>query len=151
VPLPGRPAIRVEGLDDTRRALRRAGATSATKAIRAAHKTTAKLVEGESRSKASGATRQQARAARSMLGKGTVKAAALALRNTGSIPYGIGAYMGSKAYAQFPDWVGNAWDLAAGEGPYVVAEAISENLDEILDLFETEIRDAIESAGLDVT
>jgi len=150
VPL-GRPAIRVEGLDETRRALRKAGATSATKAIRAAHKTTAKLVEGESRSRASGATRQQARAARSMLGKGTAGAAVLALRNTGSIPYGIGAYMGAKAYRQFPDWVGNNWDLAAGTGPYVVAEAISENLDEILELFETEIRDAIQSAGLDVT
>lgn len=86
-----------------------------------------------------------------MLGKGTAGAAVLALRNTGSIPYGIGAYMGAKAYRQFPDWVGNNWDLAAGTGPYVVAEAISENLDEILELFETEIRDAIQSAGLDLT
>lgn len=151
MPLPGRPAIRVEGLDETRKALRKAGSVGVNKAVRGAHKDTAKLVEAKSRARAGSGTRQQASAAKSMLGKGTVREAVLAMRNTASVPYGIGAYMGAKAYPWFETWVGNDWDLAAGEGPYVIAEAIASNLDEILGLFETEIDAAFESAGLEIT
>lgn len=147
----GRPPIRVEGLTETRKAFRKAGATTATKAIRTAHRTVGKFVEKESRGRAAGASRQQARAAKTLLGKGTAAEAALALRNTDAVPFGIGAFMGSKRLAQFPDWVGNNWDLAAGDGPYVIAEAIGDNFDEILELFETEIGQAIESAGLELS
>ena len=39
---------------------------------------------------------------------------------------GDGAFLGARGFRQFPDWVGSttSWDIEAGTGPYVVAEAI---------------------------
>lgn len=147
--LPGRPALRVHGLDETRRSLRRAGLVEVPKGIRGAHKVVAKLVEAGSRREAGSGTRQQQAAAKALLGKGTTAEAVLAIRNTSSVPFGKGAFLGAIAWQQFPPWVGNSWNLEAGDGPYVIAEAIRDDLDEIEETFIDELRRAFEAAGLE--
>ncbi len=141
-------AFDIEGANEVRRAFRRAAGN--TKDLRAAHKRVAKVVEQSSKSRAKSATRQQARAQKALLGKATAKSADLAIRNMASMPFGLGAFLGAKRYRQFPDWVGNRWDLLAGIGPYVIAEAIRDDRDEILTTFEEEIGAALRAAGLDV-
>ena len=93
---------------------------------------------------------QQQRAAAALLGKGTAKEASIAVRNTGRVPFGIGAFMGALQYRQFPPWVGNSWDITAGEGPYVIAEAVAAAMPEIVEEFEWAIGHAIRQAGLEV-
>lgn len=116
------PAVRVDGARELSRKFR--AATGSTKDLSKAHREVGRLVTDRSKSGASGGTRQQARAASVLLGKGTSTEASVAIRNTGRIPYGLGAFLGAKQYRQFPPWVGNTWDLANGEGPYVVAPAV---------------------------
>lgn len=142
--MPG-PAIEVEGIAEVRRALKAAGAKSSE--LSKAHRRVGKLVEGESRSGAGGGTRQQSSAAKVLLGRGTTKSAILAIRNTARVPYGLGAFLGGKR-PQFPEWVGNNWDLLNGDGPYVIAEQMRRNRDEILDEFEAAVLDAFERVGL---
>lgn len=149
MPFPGEPAIRVEGLREVRRNLRQAGDRETPKQVRAAHKDAAKVAEGKSRGRASSSEPQQQRAAAALLGKGTPAAAVLAIRNTGAVPFGVGAFMGAKQFRQFPAWVGNAWDLEAGVGPYVVAEAIRDGLEEITDTYLEALRRAFRDAGLE--
>ena len=73
----------------------------------------------------------------------------MAIRNMASMPFGIGSFMGSVRYKQFPEWVGNTWNLEAGQGPYVIAPTIASNLDEIMDIFIDMLQVAAESLGLD--
>jgi hypothetical protein len=138
--------IEVHGEKELRAAMRRMGVEGAGKAIRVAHKNVAKLVEGRSRGRG---TAQQVKAARALLGKGTQKEAVLAIRNLGAVPFGIGAFMGAQRYKQFPDWVGNDWDLESGTGPYVIAEVIASGRQDIIEAFIDEMRTAAESLGLD--
>jgi len=144
--MPG-PAVRVDGVDEVRRSLKAAGAKSST--LSKAHRRVGKLVEGESRRGAGGGTPQQRSAAKVLLGKGTAREAALAIRNTNKVPYGLGAFLGGKR-PQFPDWVGNRWDILGGSGPYVIADAMRSNRDEILEEYESAVLDAFRAAGLDV-
>lgn len=141
-------AFDVDGANEVRAAFRRAAGN--TKDLRAAHKRVAKVVETASKSRAKGGTAQQSRAQKVLLAKSTAKTADLAIRNLASMPFGLGAFLGARRYRQFPEWVGNRWDLLAGVGPYVIAEAIRDDRDEILTTFEEEIRGALERAGLDV-
>lgn len=143
------PAVRVDGATELRQKFR--SATGNTKDLRAAYRRVAKVVEGESRSRAPGGTRQQGAAAKVLLGRGTSSAAQLAIRNTATIPFGLGAFLGARRWQQFPDWVGNDWDLLAGDGPYVIAEAMRDEREQILETFEEEIGAALRAAGLEVT
>jgi len=138
--------VRVEGIRELRSALRRMGTTGANKALRGAHKSVAKMVEGESRGQG---TAQQVKASRAILGKGDTDAALIAIRNLASVPFGLGAFMGALQYKQFPEWVGNQWDLEAGEGPYVIAPIIASRRPDIIEEFERQMRSAAESLGLD--
>lgn len=141
------PAFVVTGAEDLRRSFRRAQGT--TRDLSRAHRKVSKVAEGGA--KRTSGTRQQERAKRALLGKGGAKSADLAIRNLSSMPFGLGAFLGARAYPQFPDWVGNRWDLLAGDGPYVIAEAIQRDRDEILDAFEQHVADALTAAGLTVT
>lgn len=83
-----------------------------------------------------------------MLGSGTGRAAILNLRNTKAVPFGLGAYLGGHR-RQFPDWVGNNWDLLKGKGPYVVAPTIKQHQDEILGAINAELSRVLKEAGID--
>lgn len=142
------PAITIEGADQIRKSFKAAG--GATKDLSKAHRQVAKVVERKSRANAKGATRQQAKAAAVLLGKGNASGASLAIRATSKAPFGIGAFMGALRYRRFPKWVGENWDVMEGTGPYVVAPTIAENRDEILDTFAEQVGDVMESVGLDM-
>ena len=144
------PAFEVEGIREVRLAFGRAGQKrELDRALRAAHKDIAKNVEKDAR--ATPGTAQQRKAIKAILGKGEPEAAIIALRNTAGVPFGIGSFMGALAWKQFPAWVGQNWDIEAGDGPYVVAAAIARDLPKIADTYETEIGRVIESVGLNVT
>lgn len=142
------PAVRVEGLTEVRSALKRAAGT--TRELSKAHRKVAKLVEGESKAQAPRGTRQQARAAQVLLGKGTVREATLAIRNTKRVPFGKGAFLGGKRPQFPPPWVGNNWNVLEGSGPYVIRDAMRSRRTDILDSFEENVLDALRAAGLTV-
>lgn len=142
--MPG-AAIRVEGLADVRRSLKAAGAKSSD--LSKAHRRVAKLVESESRQRAPGGTPQQRAAAKVLLGRGTSREARLAIRNTTRIPFGKGAFLGGKR-PQFDRWVGNNWDVLAGRGPYVIADAMRRRQTDIVDEFEAAVMDVFRTYGL---
>jgi hypothetical protein len=154
-----RTAIEIHGARELRTAMRRMKVEGAGKALRATHQKVAKLVENKSRGKG---TPQQQAAARALLGKGSQKSADLKIRNLASVPFGIAAFMGAERQTgwyglsrynnstgrQFPEWVGNNWDLEAGIGPYVIADQIKANKQEILDTYLEELANAAAGLGL---
>jgi len=117
------------------------------KALRAAHRVIAKDVASDIRGATVG-TRQQRKAIKSIAARGEPTAAVIGIRN--AVPFGIGAFMGSIRYKQFPAWVGTNWNLESGEGPYVVAPTIGHDLPKIKDDFSKEVSKALESFGLEV-
>ena len=139
--------------------MRRMGVEGSNKALKQAHTNVANLVKAESQGRG---TRQQVRAARALVGKGTARNAFVAIRNR-PVPFGIGAFMGAQGrfgwYSagryrdsdarQFPEWVGNTWDLENGVGPYVIADVIKEQREDIFDAFMDEMRKAAVSLGLE--
>jgi hypothetical protein len=158
--MPGNTGVEVHGARELRTTMRRMGVEGSNKALKEAHTNVAKFVEDRTRGRG---TRQQVRAARALVAKGTARSAMLAIKNTGAVPFGIGAFMGASSrfgwYAarryrneprrQFPEWVGNNWDLENGQGPYVIAEVIQERRDDIYEAFLDEMRKAAESLGLE--
>jgi hypothetical protein len=140
------PAVRVEGIRELRTRLRRMQVDGTNTALRAAHKNVAKFVEGRSRGRG---TAQQVKAARAILGTGDTAEAILKIRNLNAVPFGIGAFMGAVQYPQFPAWVGNQWDIEAGEGPYVIADVVASGRTDIVEAFIDEMRMAAEALGLD--
>lgn len=141
-----RGQIRVEGIKELRSKMRKMGVEGSNNALRKAHKNVSKIVEGRSRGRG---TRQQVKAARAILGAGTTAEALIKIRNLNAVPFGIGAFMGAKQYGQFPEWVGNNWNLEAGTGPYVIADVISSGRTDIIEAFTEEMRNAAEALGLD--
>lgn len=137
--------VKIEGVRELRSALRRMKVEGSNKALRSAHKDVAKFVEGRSRGVG---TAQQVKASRAILGKGQTDTALIAIRNLGSVPFGIGAFMGSVQYKQFPAWVGQNWDIEAGDGPYVIAPIIASGREDIIQEFENQMRKAAISLGL---
>lgn len=142
------PALRVEGARELSRAFRQA--TGTTRDLSRAYREVGRLATDRSKREAINAAPQQRKAAAALLGKGTSTQASVAVRNTGRIPFGLGAFMGALQYRQFPPWVGNSWDIMAGGGPYVIGEAVRGAMPEIVDEFEWAIGHAIRQAGLDV-
>lgn len=142
------PAFVTEGIVELRAQLREVAGTD--KDLRTAHRRVSKVVESASRSRSGGGTRQQARAASTLLGKGSATGADLAMRNTSRVPFGLGAFLGGKR-AQFPEWVGARWDVLAGGGPYVIGDAIRAERQAIETTFADEVLAVIAQAGLEVT
>lgn len=122
---------RVEGVDELRRSLK--AVDGGVKQLRKANKDVAKAVEGRSRSRSGSGTAQQAKAAKALLGTGEASRAVIKIRDLGSVPFGIGAFMGALAWKQFPPWVGNNWTLGQpGEGPYVLRDVFDKDFDEVV-------------------
>jgi hypothetical protein len=138
--------VQVIGAKEIARQLRSAHGKVGTKALREAHKTIAKRLEVDIRGKG---TRQQQKAAKAILGKATARSADIAIRNLSSVPFGLGAFLGAKQYRQFPAWVGNNWNIDAGEGPYVIAPTIASHRQQIADMFTDELRRAFDEIGLE--
>jgi len=124
--------------------------SGSTKDLRTAHRRIGKIVEQGSRAGAASGTAQQQRAASTLLAAGSVKGAELAIRNTSKVPFGLGAFLGGKR-PQFPEWVGNRWDVLAGDGPYVIAQQIRTREPEIRDAFTEEVLTLFALIGLEVS
>lgn len=50
-------------------------------------------------------------------------------------PFAQGAVWGALQYKQFPEWVGNTWEVGGAGGPYGINMAIRENKDEITESY----------------
>lgn len=144
------PAVRVEGATELARAFRQVAGS--TRDLSAAHRRIGREVVNIVRSEG-GATRQQSAAMRSIIGRGNARAAEVGLRNMASVPFGIGAFMGSLAYPQFPAWVGNSWSLIDGEGPYVFRDAFKRlsTQEAIEAAFLDEIEAVLQKAGIETS
>ncbi len=135
--------VEIKGLKEMRSALRRAG-PGWTGALRDVNKNIANFVAN--RAQGMGETKQQTVASRktrggyppvqAINGKGTVRGASISLKNH---PYAAGALFGGYA-KQFPEWVGNTWEVGGSGGPAAINPAIRTSKDEIdtayLDAFQ---------------
>ena len=131
------PFIDAKDLEQATRDFRKAG--GATKNLSAANKEVAKDVEKSTRAEAKGrGTAQQSKAANVLAGKGTVKSAILAIRNTKPRPFGIGAFLGAKQYPQFPEWVGNQHEVGPG-APLIVGDVLVRDGDKIAEVYAEKI------------
>jgi hypothetical protein len=127
------PAVEVEGLKELRRELKQLG-PQWPKELRKANKEAADIAASASRSNAHGGTRQQSAAASAIKASGTQSAAQVVI-DAGRVPFALGAFLGSRAYPQFPEWVGNSWEPGGPGGPYAVNPAIREKEDEIIETY----------------
>ena len=142
--------VGVDGLKEARRAFR--DAEGKTRDLSAAHRKVAQLATERTKARAATGTRQQAAAAKALIGRGTAAGADLAVRNTSAVPFGKGAFFGSLRWQQFPMWVGNTWDIEAGDGPYIIRDVLSDrsNIEDFQDKFLEEFGSALAAVGLDI-
>jgi hypothetical protein len=145
--VPVEPAFEVEGARQIAHAFR--STAGSTKDLSAAHRKVAKVVEGGSRRGAASGRPQQRAAGRTLAARGSQASADLALRNTSAVPFGLGAFLGSHR-PQFPGlpWVGNRWDILAGDGPHVIADAIRRDAEDIRQTFADEVLALLKSHGI---
>lgn len=122
-----------EQLRDFRRDLRKAGA-GWPKQLNRINRKVADFVASEAQGRTE--TAQQAKAARAIQGKGTVRQAAI--RISSAPPFAAGAFFGAKQYKQFPEWVGNTWEVGGSGGPYALNPAIRDNKEKIADMYADE-------------
>ena len=155
-----RGSIDIYGARELRQKMRQMGVEGQKEALKDAHENVADLVRGRSQHRG---TRQQVRAAQAMIADGTTTMARIRIKNTPTVPFAIGAFMGGKGRfgwygkrryresldRQFAPWVGNNWNLEAGIGPYVIADVVQENRDDIVQAFIDEMKAAALRLGLD--
>lgn len=121
--------IRVTGLDDLRRELRRLGDVW-PKELKVANHDAAEIVVTSAQSKAAGLGGVAAKAAGSLRALNQQRAAIVALGGA-AYPYAMGAEFGSFRYRQFRPWRGNA-----GNAGYFLYPAIRGERDKVLDTYE---------------
>lgn len=134
------PGVEIKGLDDFRRELKKLEGNF-PKELRDAHRDIAKHVEREARKFAVGTGRMQAHFASQIRGRADNFGAWIGLRSSQANAAFFGAERKTGWYAapryfdsppQFPDWVGNNWDVGVlGQGPYAINPAIFHELPEI--------------------
>jgi hypothetical protein len=145
--MPFGPAVVVENEADVRRMFKALG--GAGKELSKANRKVAKKVETGTRGRAGSGSAQESSAAKALAARATQSAAELAIRNSASVPYGVGAFMGALRYPQFPKWVGSSWDLAAGTGPYAISDYFGGGgVDEVKDEYVKQIAEVLAGAGL---
>jgi hypothetical protein len=120
----------VKGLDDFRRELKRAGG-SFGKELGQVNKKAAEVVATTARAKAMATGGVAAKAAPDIKTAAQQRTAKLVL-DASRHGYAIGAFTGSKKYAQFKPWQGP--EIEEGKG-YAVGPAIVEKEDEFLDVY----------------
>lgn len=78
-------------------------------------------------------TRQQARAVKAIAPRGDRRGAVIVLNK--KPPFAAGAFYGALQYRQFPEWVGNSWEVGGSGGPAAINPTIRDNLGEIVDAY----------------
>jgi len=126
--------------------------------IAALNKDIAEMLAAKARTKAAGMGGVYAKGAPAIVGAGTVKAGRVRVKATGGYRFAPVAFWGTKRrtgwYAarrfegsgreQHPYWVGNMFDVGVkGQGPYAINDAIAENIDELLELWEQRLQEII--------
>lgn len=125
--------IKVEGLAELQRELRRIGPESARE-LRLANKAAAEIVAGEARSRALVVGGVAAKSAPSIRPLGQGRAAAVKLGGA-RYPFALGAEFGSIQYRQFAPWTGSN----SGSG-YFLYPAIRAKQDDVVDVYDDMLR-----------
>lgn len=93
-------------------------------------------------------TPQQAHFASGIKAKGSASEVAISV---GGAPGTVGAFFGAKRWKQFPEWVGNDWEVGGTDGPHAVNPAIHDALPKLMDDYGQAVVDvwseAFEEAG----
>ncbi len=124
-------ALKVQGLDEFRRELRRL--TGMGKELGRANRRVAEMVASGARSKAESLGGVQAKSAPSIRALGAQARSQVALGGA-RYPFALGAEFGSIRYKQFPAWRGSA----QGAG-YFLFPTIRESRDAIVDAYGEEL------------
>lgn len=122
--------VRFEGFDEFRRLLR-AAEGNWDGALREANRQIAQGVAGKARGATE--TRQQAKAAGAITGRGDRRGAAVGVNR--SPAFAQGAFYGALQYSQFPAWVGNSWEVGGAGGPYAINPTIRDSMGDIVDAY----------------
>ncbi|MCU1356384.1 MAG: hypothetical protein JWM89_1802 [Acidimicrobiales bacterium] len=97
---------------------------------------TAKLTAGWIRSATTGGTPQQRHMAKGIRATATANSSIIAIANGASSPGALGAFVGSRRWHQFPEWVGTGWAPGdANAGPYIVNPTLHRHEADIQTLF----------------
>lgn len=123
--------VEVRGLRDFQRELRRLSA-ELPRELREANLRVAQLIEAAVQR--GNLSKQQAEAIEGVIAAAQQRFATIAF-DPRRVPFVRGAFFGAKRYPQFPEWVGNQWEPGAGGGPYVVADEIRSNFQQIIDVY----------------
>ena len=78
-------------------------------------------------------TRQQARAVKAIAPRGDRRGAVIVLNK--KPPFAAGAFYGALQYRQFPEWVGNSWEVGGSGGPYAINPTIRDSMSDIIDAY----------------
>lgn len=133
------PAVRVEGLSELRRALRKLeDGTTWSRELGSIQRDVAKKVAGWASSNAGGMGGPFAHFSGAIRGRGGVAGAKVAVANpdANATFWGAMARTGWNAgnnTPNHPKWVGNGWDVGGPGGPYAINPAIADHKDEIVD------------------
>jgi hypothetical protein len=144
--LTGSETVKIIGLKEFRAALK-ALDSQWPKELTKANKTIAQRIATEAQGDAGRYGRMTAASARSIRGTASQTAAKIAFG--GSPPFALAGIMGAKRHSgwyatrghnrshtpQFPEWVGNAWEVGGSGGPRGVNDAIRQNRDRIVDWY----------------
>lgn len=138
--MPGGPGVRIDGLDEFRKELRKLDdAKTWTKELSKVHQTIGREVRGWSRGIASGMGGTHAHFAGAISGGGGVTGAKVGVGRAEANAAFWGAkqrtgWNAGNTAANQPSWVGANWEVGApGQGPYAMNQAIHSHLDDIID------------------
>lgn len=134
----GRTGGQIRGLAEFQRELRTLDRKLGSE-LRKGLKRAAEVAASGARSRASSGNRMQASAAATIKAQAEQRAAKISF-GSARVPYGVGAFMGAKAWPQFLPWVGATWRVGErGEGPYLINQGIADRMDAMLDEVGREI------------
>jgi hypothetical protein len=133
-------AIEVVGLNDFRKELRNLGGRW-PRELAKAHRDLAKSVASEARRFAVGTGPMQAHFAGRIYGTGSAQRASIAVRSDANAAFWgakkhTGWYATKPGPPQFPEWVGNNWDVGVpGQGPLAINPTIFHEMDNITERY----------------
>lgn len=155
--------IDTKQLKALRRQIRQAGPNGGEfkKRLTTANKKGAEVITERAQAKLRAGTPGQARAARAIKPRSAQSGIGFRIANSGQVPDALARIWGAKRRAgwygarryrsssgrQFPQWVGNGWEVGGQGGPYGLNPAIRESLDEVLDIWGEEVGEIIEDIG----
>lgn len=139
------PAIKLLTEAENRRQFKALG--NAGKDLTKANRKVARLVVTTAKGAASGP--EQTSAVGAISASATQSSAAVVIKDNPA--WGVGAFMGSVKYPQFPAWVGNSWDLSEGTGPYAIKEAFTASgRAAVMKAYQDNVVETLRAGGVDV-